>query len=634
MKITLLKIVSALVLLSLTTLRAQNMSLCTGQSTVLTAINSQSLSNANYSLNPGGITSLSPSFAVTPSVNTVYTLYVTGTNTASQLVTSTNTVSIQVSGVSYAVTSPGSFTLGCGSKSVTSINIINASTYPIGGGAVSYTVLAPGISANLPAILSPLSSYSISAPGSWSVAARDNANGCTSWSVISIVANTLAPAPPNISTSQNILSCDTPSAVLQVAANPLFQYTWLPQAIVGSSIVITTNTAAPTQSLNGTYTLVIKNNNNFCQSDTSVMIMQNLFLPNAAITMGLPPSICQNTVMLTNISSSGIPPQFLTTQPVVGLLWQGPSPQNSLALSTTYLAQVSGIYTMTAKDLNNGCTKDATISVNLGPNAAFSYTANGGQVSFTDLSTGVPPNGNLLWDFGDGTTSTAQNPLHNYSVAGTYPVKLKIFTPSCTDSTIQMLVISGLPCIANANFSMAPTSTPQLWSITPAYPWNVTAAIWSWGDGSSTNQLYTSHQYSASGLYAICLSVTVSCSASASTCLNYSITRPSQAMQFYEVVVNPPTLISGMEQIAGASEKHLQIRPNPAKNEFTVDLSTLKYRDCVIELRDISGRLLLSSKPESDQNEIKIAASLPVGVYLLTATYDGQKISKRLMICE
>jgi len=43
-------------------------------------------------------------------------------------------------------------------------------------------------------------------------------------------------------------------------------------------------------------------------------------------------------------------------------------------------------------------------------------------VQFTDLSAGSPTS--WLWDFGDGNTSTAQNPQHTYSSAGTYTVNL------------------------------------------------------------------------------------------------------------------------------------------------------------------------------------------------------------------
>lgn len=45
-------------------------------------------------------------------------------------------------------------------------------------------------------------------------------------------------------------------------------------------------------------------------------------------------------------------------------------------------------------------------------------------VSFTDVSTGGPTG--WSWNFGDGNTSTQQNPTHTYSTAGTYSVSLTV----------------------------------------------------------------------------------------------------------------------------------------------------------------------------------------------------------------
>ena len=52
-----------------------------------------------------------------------------------------------------------------------------------------------------------------------------------------------------------------------------------------------------------------------------------------------------------------------------------------------------------------------------GPEANFSASPLSGQapllVSFTDLSTGIIDT--WLWNFGDGSTSTEQNPIHTYT---------------------------------------------------------------------------------------------------------------------------------------------------------------------------------------------------------------------------
>jgi len=61
----------------------------------------------------------------------------------------------------------------------------------------------------------------------------------------------------------------------------------------------------------------------------------------------------------------------------------------------------------------------------LAPTVAFSASSTfscTGQVSFTDLTTNEPSSWN--WNFGDGNTSTQQNPVHTYTSSGTYTVQL------------------------------------------------------------------------------------------------------------------------------------------------------------------------------------------------------------------
>lgn len=86
------------------------------------------------------------------------------------------------------------------------------------------------------------------------------------------------------------------------------------------------------------------------------------------------------------------------------------------------------------------------------PSAAFSpnsATACITTVSFTDNSTDIPQS--WLWDFGDGTTSTLQNPTHIYNASGTYTVKLVVSNTIGADSSSQQITITLPPTpIANA----------------------------------------------------------------------------------------------------------------------------------------------------------------------------------------
>jgi PKD repeat protein len=78
-------------------------------------------------------------------------------------------------------------------------------------------------------------------------------------------------------------------------------------------------------------------------------------------------------------------------------------------------------------------------SAPVGPRAGFSATPTSGSpplaVSFTDGSTGAPTA--WAWSFGDGTTSTDQNPQHTYTTGGVYTVTLTVTNDAGSDSAVR-----------------------------------------------------------------------------------------------------------------------------------------------------------------------------------------------------
>ena len=72
--------------------------------------------------------------------------------------------------------------------------------------------------------------------------------------------------------------------------------------------------------------------------------------------------------------------------------------------------------------------------------AKFSYDKLQGRVKFTNLSSGNSVS--YLWDFGDGTTSTEKNPLHEYAKSGYYTVTLTAKGEVDTDVAEQTVLIN------------------------------------------------------------------------------------------------------------------------------------------------------------------------------------------------
>ncbi len=85
------------------------------------------------------------------------------------------------------------------------------------------------------------------------------------------------------------------------------------------------------------------------------------------------------------------------------------------------------------------------------PIAGFTYTASGpaAPVTITFTNTSINTT-SWVWDFGDGTTSAQQNPVHVYTNVGDYYVKLSATGNGITDTTAQIIHIG--PVTTNNSF--------------------------------------------------------------------------------------------------------------------------------------------------------------------------------------
>jgi PKD repeat protein len=172
-------------------------------------------------------------------------------------------------------------------------------------------------------------------------------------------------------------------------------------------------------------------------------------------------------------------------------------------ISSTLEGVDSGTFSMTRSAL--GLTADFTANVTSGPAPL--------TVNFTNLSQGQYSS--LSWTFGDGGTSSQENPTHTYNNPGTYTVTLTVIGPggSDTETKTNYIAVGQAPQAPVADFSGSPTSdfAPATVDFTDLSTGTIDE--WSWtfegGDPGTSNQRNPSNiYYLLPGTYTVTLTVT------------------------------------------------------------------------------------------------------------------------------
>jgi PKD repeat protein len=148
------------------------------------------------------------------------------------------------------------------------------------------------------------------------------------------------------------------------------------------------------------------------------------------------------------------------------------------------------------------------------PTASFSSNVRSGglplSVSFTDTSTRSPTS--WYWDFGDGTSSTEQNPVHVYNKMGRFTITLKasnsagskilrranyitVTAPKPPASAFTANKVSGKAPLT-VTFTDTSSGTPTSWS-------------WDFGDGTpKSTEKNPVHTFNKAGKYTVSLTTT------------------------------------------------------------------------------------------------------------------------------
>lgn len=132
------------------------------------------------------------------------------------------------------------------------------------------------------------------------------------------------------------------------------------------------------------------------------------------------------------------------------------------------------------------------------------------EITFTDTTqSGSDSLTTWNWTFGDGMTSTQQNPIHVYSAAGEYDVTLIVAGQSgCSDTIMQTITVAVLPVadFTPASGSFNSGTDIQFTDIST----DATSWIWYFGDNDSSDVQNPTHVYNDNGTFTVTLIITSS----------------------------------------------------------------------------------------------------------------------------
>jgi len=157
-----------------------------------------------------------------------------------------------------------------------------------------------------------------------------------------------------------------------------------------------------------------------------------------------------------------------------------------------------------------GCTGSITKNIVVtGKTTDFNFPSTiciGQTVSFQNNSSPAPVSSS--WDFGDGTNSSQINPVKTFLNGGTFQVKLINDYGNCKDSTTKNVTIITQPAVdfsANDSTACNPPFAVKFTDKSPA----ASTWLWSFGDGTTSNQQNPTHTYTSSGFFDVTLTITL-----------------------------------------------------------------------------------------------------------------------------
>lgn len=420
-------------------------SICIGASTTI-----QATGGTTYLWNPGGATTAS--ITVNPTSTTNY--IVTAANASGCI--NHDTVVVIVNPLPSANAGPDEIICSGATATLTAT------------GGTSY-LWSPSGSTSATIYVNPITN------SSYHVLVTDS-NGCQLRDTVNVSVN-----PSPIVNLQSAFICSGNTVTLD-AGNTGSGYLWAPGGETTQTITVSTS---------GSYSVIVTNNFG-CQSGGTA----NITVGGTGLSGNLSPAaFCAGGSAILNAGNPGSNYQWST----------GATTQN-ITVNT------AGTYTVTVTD-GSGCSAiyNANVTVHPLPQVNFSASPDCENAPILLTNNTTIASGNIiswLWDFGNGSGSTAQQPAYQFS-QGNYTVILTAVSGNgCSSSSSQNITIYPKPDALFVSNTVCFGEMTQFQDFSAVNNGNITGWNWNFGDGTAGNGSNPQHQYSAAGNYPVTLIVT------------------------------------------------------------------------------------------------------------------------------
>ncbi len=282
---------------------------------------------------------------------------------------------------------------------------------------------------------------------------------------------------------------------------------------------------------NGTYNVKLTANN-WCGSVSLTQQVTIAAPPLASFTPTSAQNICVGQSVAYTNTSTYSPTTYQWT-------FEGGNPATSTVANPSVTYNAAGNYDVSLIVTNafgsDTLTQQNLVSVTAMPVAAFTQSVSGLTVQFTSSSQNAS---GLLWDFGDGQTSTQLNPLHIYANEGTYNVVLTA-SNSCGNNNTTSAVTLLLPPVASFSSGTMNICPGQTVNYVNQSTGNSATYQWSFegGNPATSSVANPTVTYATAGSYDVTLIVTNAAGADTMTIQNYVTVTPLATANFTQTSV-------------------------------------------------------------------------------------------------